>query len=252
MELNQIYNMDCVSGIHRMVDCDSIDLVVTSPPYNIGIDYIDWNDSMEPEQYWSWCSEWLKEVYASLKPDGRIVLNCLIEANYKNGEGRIFVAARFWEIMQQIGYKWAGFVYLKEIKSHRVKHSAWGSYLRPSAPYCYNAAECLIIAYKQEWKKEGDKEHRIDKDLFLECVQGEWEYSAVTRSPTKACFSEQIPHKAICMFTYPGDTVMDVFSGSGTTCAVAKKLGRNFVGFEISPEYWVIGNKRVNQEYMVD
>ncbi len=94
--------------------------------------------------------------------------------------------------------------------------------------------------------------HRIDKEIFLECVQGEWEYNAITRSPTKACFSEEIPHKAICMFTYPGDIVMDVFSGSGTTCAVAKKLGRNFVGFEISPEYWAIGNKRVNQEYMVD
>ena len=69
LELNQIYNMDCVEGLKK-IDDNSIDLIVTSPPYNVGIDYDTWQDNMHWKDYLAWCKEWLTECYRVLKPDG--------------------------------------------------------------------------------------------------------------------------------------------------------------------------------------
>lgn len=246
--INQIYNIECIDGMQTFVPDNSVDLVVTSPPYNINLAYDTWNDGLPLDEYWVFTNNWLKEVYRCLKPTGRIALNCLYEANFKDNGGRVFVMSEMWQIMKGLGFKWAGFVHLNEDKSHRVKHSAWGSYLKPSAPYIYNASECVLLAYKDTWKKVGSAEYKIDKDLFLECVQGEWTYRAVTKQLTKANFSEQIPDKAIQMLTYPGDLVMDPFSGSGTTVVSAYKLGRRYVGFEISKEYWNVSIRRMDTE----
>jgi len=248
--IDQLYNLGCLEGMKEFIPDDSIDLTVTSPPYNIGIAYDTWADTMPIASYWAFTKSWLEEVYRCLKPSGRIVLNCLYEANFKDNGGRVFVAGEFWRIMQDVGFNWAGLMDLKEIKPHRVKYSAWGSYCKPSAPYLYNPKECLIIAYKGNWKKEGDKTYEIPKDVFIECVSGEWNYNAVTKQLTKANFSEEIPEKAIQMLSYPGDIVMDPFLGSGTTCSVAFRLNRRYCGFEISKNYWEIAAKRLEQQYL--
>lgn len=66
--------MDCVEGL-KQVETSSVDLIVTSPPYNIGIDYDSWEDSMPWSKYLSWCKEWMSECFRVLKPDGRICIN---------------------------------------------------------------------------------------------------------------------------------------------------------------------------------
>ena len=74
LKLNNIYNMDCIEGL-RLIDDESIDLIVTSPPYNIGIDYDSYIDYIPWKDYLSWCRSWLTECYRVLKPDGRICIN---------------------------------------------------------------------------------------------------------------------------------------------------------------------------------
>jgi site-specific DNA-methyltransferase (adenine-specific) len=248
-ERNNLYHIETLVGLNLLPE-NSVDLVVTSPPYNIGIKYDSWDDRLPIEDYWEFTFAWISGCYRVLKPSGRIAINCLYEANFKDNGGRIFVAGKMQSIMERAGFSYGGFISLKETKAHRVKHSAWGSYLRPSAPYLYCPLECILIGYKGQWKKVGDKDHRIEKDLFLECVQGEWKYRAETRSRTKACFSEDIPHKAISMLTYPGDLVLDPFSGSGTTAVAAIKLGRDFIGFDISSEYYKVASARVKDAYL--
>ncbi len=246
----KLFQGDC-RDVMSSLDSGSIDLIVTSPPYNVGIQYDTWIDTLSYDAYRQFTKEWLTYAYRLLKDDGRIAINILYEANLKDRGGRVFFASDIWCIMHEIGYQWGGLMDLKEIKPHRVKYSAWGSWLSPSSPYLYNPKECVIIAYKNSWKKKPanseSKSYKIDKALFIKSVSGEWDYTANRKQLTKACFSEDIPFIAINMLSYPGDIVMDPFSGSGTTGVVASKTGRHFIGIELSEEYLKIMKGRLQR-----
>ena len=271
--VNKIHNIDCVEGM-KLLPESCIDLVVTSCPYNVGIQYDTHKDDEPMDQYFNWCRTWLSEIYRTLKDDGRIALNIPYEVNVRDRGGRVFIASEFWQIMKEIGFGFFGIVDLEEDSPHRSKTTAWGSWLSPSAPYIYNPKECVILAYKKEYKKiekgvsswdyteelvevEGKngepstmKNKKIysqeDKKEFMELVFGQWKYFADTKSLTKATFSLDIPIKAIKILSYKNDLVLDCFSGSGTTAMAAKKLGRNYIGFELSPNYTEISIRRLS------
>jgi site-specific DNA-methyltransferase (adenine-specific) len=263
MELNKIYNGDILEMFGKTPD-HFIDLIVTSPPYNVGIDYSDWNDKLPFDEYFEWVEKWLSECYRTLKPDGRIALNIPYEANFKDRGGRVFFTADFYAVMKKVGFNFFGMVDLKEPASNRSKSSAWGSWMSASGPHICNVKECVLLGYKESHVKltKGESQwdyeevdvlgkmkkvyKQEDKDEFYELVFAEWNYFADTRSLTTATFSEDIPAKAIKIMTYKDDLVLDCFSGSGTTALSAKKLGRNYIGFELSPEYHKISEKRLN------
>lgn len=264
MEINKIYNGDILEMFGKTPD-NFIDLIVTSPPYNVGIDYSDWDDTLPPDEYFKWCEKWLRECYRTLKPDGRIVINIPYETNFKDRGGRQFFIAEFWQVMKKVGFNFFGLVDLVEPATHRTKKTAWGSWMSASGPYVCNSKEGLVLGYKEspvklekgesEWKYEEidvlGKTKKVykqeDKDEFMKLVFAEWKYFADTKSLTTATFSEDIPTKAIKIFTYKDDLVLDCFSGSGTTALSAKKLGRNYLGFEISPKYHKISEKRLHE-----
>jgi len=159
---NTIINGDCAQVMETMPE-NVIDLIVTSPPYGVGIEYDSFNDDMNFDEYKKFTKDWLMAAYRILKPDGRIALNIPYEINRQDKGGRIFMAAEVWKIMQDIGYKFYGIVDLEEESPHRSKTTAWGSWMSPSAPYIYNPKECVILAYKK---------HHIKK------VKGEPEWQA--------------------------------------------------------------------------
>ena len=273
IETEKIINGDCVEVMKTLPE-GCIDLVVTSPPYGVGIEYDVHDDDVEFEEYKVFTKNWLTETYRVLKDDGRIALNIPYEVNVRERGGRVFIASEFWQIMKEIGFGFFGIVDLEEDSPHRSKTTAWGSWLSPSAPYIYNPKECVILAYKKEYKKiekgvsswdyteelvevEGKngepstmKNKKIysqeDKKEFMELVFGQWKYFADTKSLTKATFSLDIPIKAIKILSYKNDLVLDCFSGSGTTAMAAKKLGRNYIGFELSPNYTEISRIRLS------
>jgi site-specific DNA-methyltransferase (adenine-specific) len=242
----------------------SVDLIVTSPPYGVGIDYDTFEDDLEFDQYKVFSNNWLREAYRVLKDDGRIALNIPYEINRQDKGGRIFMAAELWNIMKSIGFGFYGIVDLEEQSPHRSKTTAWGSWMSPSAPYIYNPKECIILAYKKhhikkvkgdpEWtatmvEQEGGKEKKTyteeQKKEFIDLVYGQWNYFADTKSMTKATFSMDIPTKAIKILSYRNDLIMDPFAGSATTCVAAEILDRRWVGIELSENYAEIGRKRV-------
>lgn len=247
--INKVIQGDCLDKMKDIPD-NSIDLVVTSPPYNVGIDYDSWNDKLSFEEYQTFMYNWLKEVFRVLRKDGRIALNIPYEINIKENGGRLFFVAEYWKVMQLIGFKFAGIVDLEEAQPHRVKLTAWGSWLSPSAPYIYNPKECVIIAYKESWKKENkgiSYFNQNNKKEFQELVYGMWKYRAETKGLTKANFSLDIPEKALKILSYENDTILDPFLGSGTTLLACKNLDRNGIGIELSPEYCEIANKRIEK-----
>jgi site-specific DNA-methyltransferase (adenine-specific) len=251
----------------------SVDLIVTSPPYNVGIDYDTHNDRQSMEDYWQFTKDWLSEAYRILKDDGRIAVNIPYEVNVQDRGGRILFMSEFYQIMKNLGFKFFGLVDLDENSPHRSKTTAWGSWMSPSAPYIYNPKECVILGYKKnhikkvkgepQWKGElvdleqedGTIKQKMmyqdeDKKEFMSLVYGQWEYFADTKQQTKATFSMDIPLKAIKILTYRNDLVLDPFTGSGTSLVAAEVTGRRWLGIELSPNYAEIARARV--QHFVD
>jgi site-specific DNA-methyltransferase (adenine-specific) len=261
--LNQVIVGDCVEVMSKLPN-NSIDLVITSPPYSVGINYDVYDDNTTINQYLEFSEKWLNETYRILKDDGRICVNVPYEINLKERGGRIFVVSEIWNVMKKLGYNWFGIIDLEEDSPHRSKTTAWGSWMSPSQPYLYNPKECVIIAYKNspkklvkgepQWKgeptitEEGKTKivyQEEDKKDFMELVFGQWKYLNDSRPMTKATFSMDIPTKAIKILSYKNDIILDPFNGSGTSCVAAEILDRRWIGIELSENYANISRQRI-------
>ena len=263
----QIITGNCVEVMKTLPE-GSVDLIVSSPPYNANIKYDVYDDGLSMDDYWKFTIDWLSESFRVLKDDGRIAVNVPIEMNVQERGGRILFNSEFWMRMKEVGFQFFGMVDLTEDSPHRVRQTAWGSWMSNSAPYIYNPKECVILAYKKsskkltkgesQWKgtptevndEEGNVKTKMfyedeDKKEFMNLVFGRWEYFADTKSLTKATFSLDIPSKAIKILTYKNDIVLDPFMGSGTTAVAAETLNRKWIGIELSENYTNIARERV-------
>ena len=261
--INQVINGDCVEVMKGIPD-GSVDLVVSSPPYNVGIPYDTHIDNTHMSDYWEWTEKWLSEVFRLIKDDGRVAINIPYEVNVQDRGGRVFFVSEFYQVMKKVGFKFFGIVDLEEDSPHRSKTTAWGSWMSPSSPYIYNPKECVILAYKKhhikkvkgvpQWKgeptvtEEGKTKmvyQEEDKREFMELVFGQWKYLNDSRPMTKATFSMDIPTKAIKILSYKNDIVLDPFNGSGTSCVAAEVLDRRWIGIELSENYTKIARERI-------
>jgi site-specific DNA-methyltransferase (adenine-specific) len=263
----KVINGDCIKVMSEMPE-SFVDLIVTSPPYGVGIAYDSFDDDMEFDQYKVFSANWLREAYRVLKDDGRIAINIPYEINRQDKGGRILMVSEVWQIMKNIGFKFYGIVDLEEDSPHRSKTTAWGSWMSPSAPYIYNPKECVILAYKKthikkikgepEWvgevidleQEDGTTKKKTvyqeeHKKEFMDLVYGQWDYFADTKQMTKATFSLDIPMKAIKILTYRNDLVLDPFAGSGTSLCAAEIGGRRWIGIELSENYTKVAKDRV-------
>ena len=272
LETKRIIQGDCVIEMAKLPE-STVDLIVTSPPYNVGIDYDSHDDRMSMDDYWVFTEQWLTQAYRLIKDDGRVAINIPYEVNVQDRGGRVLFMSEFWTIMKKVGFQFYGLVDLDENSPHRSKTTAWGSWMSPSSPYIYNPKECVILAYKKErikkvkgepqWKGElvdleqedGTIKQKMmyqdeDKKEFMSLVYGQWEYFADTKQQTKATFSMDIPLKAIKILTYKNDIVMDPFTGSGTSLVAAEVSGRRWIGIELSENYSKVAIDRV--QHFVD
>ena len=268
IETEKIINGDCVEVMKTLPE-GCVDLVVTSPPYGVNVKYDVYDDSISMDEYWKFTLNWLSETFRVLKDDGRVAINVPIETNVQERGGRMLFNAEFWMRMKEVGFQFFGMVDLIEDSPHRVRQTAWGSWMSASSPYIYNPKECVILAYKKskkklkkgvsQWegkltkvvKEDGTLRNKMvykdeDKKDFMNLVFGRWEYFADTRSLTKATFSMDIPSKAIRILSYKDDIVLDPFIGSGTSAVAAETLGRRWLGIELSENYTKIANERIN------
>jgi DNA modification methylase len=143
---------------------------------------------------------------------------------------------------------WKGEI-LWEKNNYNCKYTAWGSWKSPSNPYLKYTWEFVEIFSKGNLKKTGLPENAdITPDEFKEWVVAKWSIAPERRMKEyghPAMFPEKLAERVLKLFSFKGDIVLDPFNGVGTTTAVAKKLGRQFVGIDISPEYCDIANKRI-------
>lgn len=228
LELNKIYNMDCLEGLRALED-ESVDLIITSPPYNLGKShhtgnnhfkaYTDYDDDMPEELYQKWQVEILNECHRVLKKDGSLWYNH--KNRIRNGE-------------QIEPYRWlykTPFIIKQEI--------VWQNGSQ-------NFDKCRIYPMTERvyWLTKDAKTKLFNAinhhDIF---TRAEWQ-PVKTKGAFKRAYPEKMVEDIISCFP-DVRVVLDPFSGSGTTCCVAKRMGKDYIGFELSTDSCKIAEERL-------
>jgi site-specific DNA-methyltransferase (adenine-specific) len=246
LAINSINCGNCLDLL-KLIPDDSIDMIVTSPPYNIGMTYDVYIDRMPWVDYYEWCRKWLSECFRVMKPDGRMALNHYI--SFGDAKERTAPIMELNHIAMEIGFKHhTAAVWTDATLSRRT---AWGSFLKASAPYICSPFEGILILYKNSWKKLKRGISDCPKEDFIQMTGGIWKIQPETRGLTPANFSVDLPLKSIRLLSYTDSIVLDPFMGSGTTAVACKMTGRSYIGIELSEKYCEIAKKRLNEIIIV-
>ena len=234
----------------QCVEENSLDLIVTSPPYNVDIKYKSYKDGITYEAYLDFTKEWIAKCLTLAKDDGRFCLNIPLD---KNKGGQQSVCADITTIAKDVGWKYHSTIIWNEQNISR--RTAWGSWLSASAPYVIAPVEVIIILYKKRWKKiKGDKKNDITKKEFMEWTNGVWNFSGESKKrvghPTP--FPIELPRRCIKLFTFVGDTVLDPFLGSGSTLLACALSNRKGIGIDVDKSYCELAMKRLVNEAQIN
>jgi DNA modification methylase len=235
---------DAVEEIQK-IGSQTVDLVITSPPYNYGMDYDEHEDEIDWDAYFEWLNEIWQECVRVLKPGGRMCVN--VQPNWKVYQPTHHLISKQ---LTDLGLFWKGEI-LWEKNNYNCKYTAWGSWKSPSNPYLKYTWEFIEVFCKGSLKKAGDKEAiDITGDEFKKWTTAKWEIAPENRMREfghPAMFPEELPRRLIKLFSYRGDLVMDPFNGMGTTTKVAWELRRHFLGIDISEDYCLVARERLKE-----
>ncbi len=223
-----------------------IDLIVTSPPYNVGIDYNSNNDELSYKEYLDFSRVWMSNCFKWSKNQARFLLNIPLD---KNKGGHKSVGADLTKIAQECGWSYHSTIIWNE--GNISRRTAWGSWLSASAPYVIAPVELIVILYKHSWKKTGGtRVSDIDKNEFMDWTNGMWTFNGESKKRIghPAPFPRELPRRCIKLFSYVKDVVFDPFCGSGTTLIEAKNNNRFGVGLDIDENYCALAVNRIANE----
>ena len=239
-----VYNDDLLTT--SCVSEDSVDLIITSPPYNVDIKYGAHDDKMTYQDYLEFTRGWLERCYQMAKPDGRFCLNIPLD---KNKGGQQSVCADITTIAKQVGWQYHSTIIWNEQNISR--RTAWGSWLSASAPYVIAPVEVIVVLYKEVWKKQGgSRESDIAREEFLEWTNGVWTFSGESKKRIghPAPFPVELPNRCIKLFSFVGDTVLDPFLGSGSTLIACFQNNRKGIGIDVDENYCDLARARLLEE----
>jgi len=228
------------------IEPGSIDLVITSPPYNVDIKYNSHNDKLTYDEYLIFSRKWMARCRSWLRPDGRFCLNIPLD---KNKGGQKSVGADLTTLAKQVGFNYHSTIVWNE--GNISRRTAWGSWLSASAPYVIAPVELIIVLYKDSWKKtSGSRKSDITREQFMDWTNGLWTFNGErkTKIGHPAPFPVELPVRCMKLFSYVGDTVLDPFMGSGSTLVAASRHNRKGIGIEIDPKYCEIAARRIEEE----
>ena len=255
--IGQVHVGDCVKGMQQLPD-KSVDLVFADPPFNIGYKYDEYDDRLESQHYIDWSAKWMTQVHRVLSDSGAFWLAIGDEyaAELKVEAQKIGFKTRSWVVWY---YTFGVHCTAKFTRSHaHVFH-----FIKDEKNFTYHPSEVAVPSARQlvYGDKRANPKGRSPDDTWIlrpqDCVDGftpdedTWYFPRVAgtfkeRAGFHGCqMPEQLLGRIIRSCSNPGDVVVDPFAGSATTLAVAKKLVRNFFGFEMSQDYVNLGNERL-------
>ncbi len=224
----------------------SIDLVITSPPYNVDIQYNSHNDRGSYEDYLVFTTAWMQRCHDWLRDDGRFCLNIPLD---KNKGGQQSVGADLTALAKKTGFSYHSTIVWNE--GNISRRTAWGSWMSASAPYVIAPVELIVVLYKKAWKKtSGSRISDISREEFMAWTNGLWSFNGEKKTKVghPAPFPVELPLRCMKLFTFVGDTVLDPFMGSGSTLIAASRCNRRAIGIEIDSRYCEIASERIERE----
>ena len=222
---------------------NSVHLMVTSPPYNVGKDY---DSDMTLGEY----RELLKKVWSETR---RVLVNggrCCINVANLGRRPYIPLHAMVIEDMLGLGFLMRGeVIWAKDASSS--PSTAWGSWRSASNPTLRDTHEYILVFSKGSFSRDGKgRESTVTRDEFLEFTKSVWRFDAESARKIghPAPFPVELPYRCIQLYTFRGDIVLDPFIGSGQTAIAAVRTGRHFVGYELNSEYAKLSERRIAVE----
>jgi len=248
-----LINGDCIEKMKEIPE-ESVDLVVTSPPYNVGIKYNSYNDSLSEGEYWEFTGKWIKELRRIVKRGGRVCINIPIMGNnpeVKKADKYLFYLPEYLNIIKKHFLLRECITWVKSYAENTTNiscvgdNTAWGSWLSPSSPFLRSVSEFIIVSYNELPVLQHKGETDLTKDEFLRDTKNVWFLPSGKDKQHPAPFPKELPRRCIKLYSWLGDTVLDPFMGSGTTGIVCKEIGRKFIGIEIDDKYFTMAKGRI-------
>lgn len=233
MEHKLIVNADARKT--KMLPPESVDLTITSPPYNLGMDYGKGAaaDNLPYADYMDFTERWLNNLLHWSKPHGRLCIN--VPLDIRQGSRNEAVSTHI--IWLATGMGWTYHSQIIWNKRSVAGRTAWGSWKSATAPHIVSPLETIIVLYKGPiWKREAPEGVKSDitANEFKEYVFGRWDFNGISGKDLgnhPAPFPVELPKRCIKLFSFPGDTVLDPFMGTGTTAIACIKTNRRSIGF---------------------
>ncbi len=256
--LDRLHQGDCIEGLKRLPDA-SIDLAFADPPFNIGYRYDSYDDCRDADEYLAWSRAWTTEVARVLKPDGTFWLAI----------GDEFAAELKVLVHRERGLSlrsWVIWYYTFGVHCKRKfsrSHAHLFHFVKNPDQFTFNDDAIRVPSARQLVYADAraNPRGRVPDDTWIlrpqDLPEGfhddedTWYAPRVCgtfkeRAGWHGCqMPEQVLGRIIKACSNPGDVVLDPFAGSGTTLAVARKLGRRYLGFELSPEYAARARERL-------
>ena len=258
--INKIICADVLDGLKLLPD-NFVTLVITSPPYNLKIDYASAADDQPYIQYIDWLSKVFLECHRVLRKGGRCIINIDAMTNRQEDKEEEYIRDIRTDLsnhLKEMGFKFFGeHVWYKSSKDPSFnggqfngKKTAWGSYMSPSTPAVRRNHEYILVYSKEQFKLEkttesGDPD--ITGEEFQNYIASTWSIQAETRKlgGHPVPFPIELPSRLIKLYSYPNDIILDPFNGVGTTCVAAKLLARRYIGIDMEESYCQYARDRI-------
>lgn len=254
--LATLYVGDAVEATFSLPE--QVDVTITSPPYNLGMDYGDGgkDDKLPYADYLAWSRTYLQRLRWSTSPSGRLLLNLPTDINDRGHRGQAIVRPLSCDVLAEaiaVGWRYQGTI--DWLEGNVGRRTAWGSYSRPSAPFVLNPNERVFVLHRDDfWKREpGGKTWDIEPEQFKAWTLGAWEIpgESARRIGHPAPFPQELVRRLLLLFSFCEDVVYDPFMGSGTTNLVANRLGRRSIGVDRNPDYVALAARRIADDGVV-
>jgi site-specific DNA-methyltransferase (adenine-specific) len=222
---------------------NSVHLMVTSPPYNVGKEY---DQNLTLEEYRELLRRVWREVKRVLVPGGRACINIANLGRKPYIPLHCFII----EDMLDLGFLMRGEIIWNKGASGSPS-TAWGTWLSARNPILRDVHEYILVFSKGMFtrKTATKRKSTISREEFLEFTKSVWTFPAEPASKIghPAPFPVELPYRLIQLYTFEEEIVLDPFMGSGQTAIAALKSGRHFVGYEIEEQYVRLAERRIEE-----
>ena len=246
-----IYHADCLSLLPLLPE-NCIDLTVTSPPYNIGKAY---EETLPLNVYLDWCEQWIRQIFRATSLTGALWLN-LGYLSLPDQAKAIPIPYLLWDripfyLVQEIVWNYGAGVAGRKFFSPRNEKFLW--YVKDQENYTFNLDDVRDPNVKYPNQKKNGKikvnpngKNPTDVWAFPKVTSGQ-NRASKERTPHPAQFPIAVIERIIRAASNAGEWVLDPFSGSGTTAAVALSLHRPVISIEIQEDYCELASRRLDK-----